>query len=463
MKYFIHTYGCQMNVHESEKVAGVLEDYGITQAQSEKEADVIVFNTCCIREGAETKIFSNIGNLKKLKKQKKHLIVCVLGCMTQQKASAENLKSKFPWIDIIIGTFNADQFEMYLKEVLEKKTKIFDLYEKEQEIKENAKFFRTSGKNAWVNITYGCNNFCTYCIVPYVRGRERSRKSENIINECKKLISEGYKYITLLGQNVNSYGANLEEKITFPMLCKKICALEGDFKLKFMTSHPKDFSDELIDVIASEPKMSKVVHLPCQSGDNDILHAMNRRYTREWYISRIQALRAKCPDVILTSDFIVGFPGESEEQFENTYSLVKEIGYNSIFAFIYSRRKGTIADTMQNQVDDDVKRQRVNKLLNLQHEITKQKDQALIGKTFTCLIEKCAVDDDNENKEDSEEDIKAITESGKTIFITKQNCKNEKEKEHDKTIEHTFSEDKFYNVIVTDVQNGKVYGKIVEG
>ncbi len=434
MKYFIQTYGCQMNVHESEKVAGVLEDFGYTQANAIEEADVIVFNTCCIREGAETKIFSNIGNIKPLRKKKKHLIVAVLGCMTQQKKSAQNLKEKFPWIDIIIGTFNADLFEDYFRKVLDKKAKVFDLFDKEQDIVENTKFFRTSGSNAWVNITYGCNNFCTYCIVPYVRGRERSRKSENIIKECKDLISQGYKSITLLGQNVNSYGKGLEEKITFPELCKKICDLDGDFKLKFMTSHPKDFSDELIDVIANEDKMSKVVHLPCQSGSNDILHKMNRRYTREYYLDRVEKLREKVPNVILTSDFIVGFPSETEEDFALTCDLVKKVRYNSIFAFIYSKRKGTVAETMPEQIDIETKRKRVNILLDIQHAITKEKDKELIGQTLDCLIKK------------ESNNYVAISESGKTIYLN--------------NFIDKIDFNKYYKVKVQEVRENKVYGTI---
>lgn len=433
MKYFIQTYGCQMNVHESEKVAGVLKDFGYEEANKQEDADVIVFNTCCIREGAETKIFSNVGNVKPLKKKKPHLIVCVLGCMTQQKKSSENLKAKFPWIDIIIGTFNSDLFESYFKKVLEEKKKTFEIFDKEQEIMENAKFYRTSGSNAWVNITYGCDNFCTYCIVPYVRGRERSRKSENILKECRELVSQGYKSITLLGQNVNSYGKGLDEEISFPELCEKICAIDGDFKLKFMSSHPKDFSEELINVIARNEKMSKVVHLPCQSGSNEVLKRMNRCYTREDYLNKINKLKEKVPNVILTSDFIVGFPGETEEEFNQTCDLVKEVRYNSIFAFIYSRRKGTQADSMPYQIDLKEKRLRVNKLLEIQHQITKEKDNELVGFVLDCLI-------DEKNGE-----IIALSESGKTIHL-----------EDSDDLERN----KYYKVKITKVKNNKVFGEI---
>lgn len=434
MKYFIQTYGCQMNVHESEKVAGVLEDYGYRCADRIEDADVIVFNTCCIREGAETKIFSNIGNVKQLKKVKKHLIVAVLGCMTQQKKSAENLKEKFPWIDIIIGTFNADYFADYFKKVVKEKAKVFSLYENEQDIVENALMYRTSGKNAWVNITYGCDNFCSYCIVPYVRGRERSRASENIVKECEQLIKDGYKTITLLGQNVNSYGKGLKEDINFAKLCERICALEGDFRIKFMSSHPKDFSDELINVIASNSKMSKVVHLPCQSGSNKILEAMNRKYTREDYLSKIQKLKNSVPNVVLTSDFIVGFPGESEQDFLDTCDLVKQVRYNSIFAFIYSKRRGTVAEGMPNHIDLKTKRERVNALLEIQHAITKEKDLELVGKSLDCLIE------------EKNGEIVALSESGKTVHLLKG---------------VTNYTDKFYSVKIVKVENNKVFGEII--
>ena len=403
-KYLINTYGCQMNVHESEKIAGVLKDFGYEETTDVNEADCVVFNTCCIREGAEQKIFGNVGALKKLKQKKKDLIIAVLGCMTQQKTSAENLKKRFPWIDIIIGTFNSDIFSTYFQEALNKK-KTFEVLDKELEVMENTKFFRTSGYNAWVNIMYGCNNFCSYCIVPYVRGRERSRKSEDIIKEVKGLIAEGYKKITLLGQNVNSYGNDKQDEISFAQLCKEICKLDGDFRLSFMTSHPKDFSDELIDVIASEKKMGKYVHLPVQSGNNEILTAMNRKYTIEKYEGIIKKLREKVPDVVLTSDFIVGFPGETEEQFMDTYALVEGVRYNSIFAFIYSKRRGTVAEKMEGHIALEEKRRRVNLLLDLQHKITAEKAGEFVGKKLEVII----------NKEKDE--WIGVTESGLKIWL----------------------------------------------
>ncbi len=370
MKYFIVTYGCQMNVHESEKIAGILENLGYSLAQNREEADIIVFNTCAIREGAEDRVFGNVGNLKKLKKKNKNLIIALCGCMTQKEETAQKMLRTFPFVDIIIGTFNLSKLGDYIESV--KKGRQFEIWQ-EGEIDEVLPYKRSSGDNAWVNIMQGCNNFCTYCIVPYVRGREKSRKEENILNEIKNIVSEKkYKKITLLGQNVNSYGKDLNPQVSFAQLLKDICSIEGDFKLSFMTSHPKDLTDEVIDVIASEDKIEKYIHLPAQSGNNRILHLMNRKYTREKYLSIIQKIREKIPNCRITSDFIVGFPSETEEEFEDTYSLIKEVQFDSIFAFMYSPREGTVASKMENQVPENVKNERVNKLLKLEKKIQKE-------------------------------------------------------------------------------------------
>lgn len=370
MKYFIVTYGCQMNVHESEKIAGILENLGYSLAQNREEADIIVFNTCAIREGAEDRVFGNVGNLKKLKKKNKNLIIALCGCMTQKEETAQKMLRTFPFVDIIIGTFNLSKLGDYIESV--KKGRQFEIWQ-EGEIDEVLPYKRSSGDNAWVNIMQGCNNFCTYCIVPYVRGREKSRKEENILNEIKNIVSEKkYKKITLLGQNVNSYGKDLNPQVSFAQLLKDICSIEGNFKLSFMTSHPKDLTDEVIDVIASEDKIEKFIHLPAQSGNNRILHLMNRKYTREKYLSIIQKIREKIPSCRITSDFIVGFPSETEEEFEDTYSLIKEVQFDSIFAFMYSPREGTVASKMENQVPENVKNERVNKLLKLEKKIQKE-------------------------------------------------------------------------------------------
>ena len=370
MKYFIVTYGCQMNVHESEKIAGILEKLGYTLADKREEADIIVFNTCAIREGAEERVFGNVGNLKKLKKTKKDLIIVLCGCMTQKEATAQKMLRTFPFVDIVIGTFNLTKLADYIAAV--KKGRQLEIWQ-EGEIDEVLPYKRTSGDNAWVNIMHGCNNFCTYCIVPYVRGREKSREEQNILNEIKGILAEKkYKKITLLGQNVNSYGKDLKKPVSFAKLLKDICALDGDFTLSFMTSHPKDLTDEVIDVIASEKKIEKYIHLPAQSGNNRILALMNRKYTREKYLSIIEKIRAKIPNCRITSDFIVGFPSETEDEFKDTLSLIKQVQFDSIFAFMYSPREGTVASKMENQIPQSVKNERVNKLLNEEKRIQKE-------------------------------------------------------------------------------------------
>lgn len=401
--YHIVTFGCQMNVHESEKLAAICEKMGYGFTDKREDADLIIFNTCAVREGAEDRVFGNVGALKRLKKKKPNLIIAVCGCMTQKDSTANYVLKTFPFVDIVIGTFNLPNFEHYVRAVeygrlveLKKHKKItqeefekhanhfdikdevasakqLDLWE-EGEIDESVPYLRTSGNNAWVNIMQGCNNFCTYCIVPYVRGREKSRSEENILNEIRQIVAEGkYKKITLLGQNVNSYGKDLNPAVPFSKLLKDICAIEGDFKLWFMTSHPKDLTDDVIDVIASEDKILKDIHLPAQSGNNRILHIMNRRYTREKYLDIIHKIREKMPDARITSDFIVGFPTETEEEFEDTMKLVEEVEYDSIFAFMYSPREGTVASRMDGQVDQKTKQRRVNALLALEKKIQERK------------------------------------------------------------------------------------------
>ncbi len=369
-KYFITTYGCQLNVHESEKLAGVLKEDGYEPAQNIKDADIIIFNTCAIREGAEDRVFGNVGALKKLKKENRDKIIAVCGCMTQQKEKANKLYEMFPFVDIVFGTSNLYKF----KEFLNKSTKRLLAYDENFNlIGEDMPFYRTSGENAWVNIMQGCNNFCTYCIVPYVRGRERSRKSDDILKEVKEAVNQGYKKITLLGQNVNSYGQDCGE-ISFSELLKKVCKIQGDFKVTFMTSHPKDLTSDVIDVIAENEKILKEIHLPVQSGSNKILEKMNRKYTVEKYLSIIDEIKKKIPNVRITTDIIVGFPGETEEDFNQTCELIKKVGYDGIFAFMYSVREGTVAEKMPNQVSFDEKNKRVNAILKLEKEIKKGKN-----------------------------------------------------------------------------------------
>jgi len=436
--YLIKTYGCQMNVHESEKLAGMMKSLGYSETTEQDKADIVVFNTCCIRDGAEQKIYAHIGALKNLKKVKKDLIIAVCGCLSQADGRAEEIKRKFPFVNIIIGTHNIHLFREYLETYLQNKKYICDIWDKEKEINENVDMFRTSGKNAWVNISYGCNNFCSYCIVPYVRGRERSRDMNEILEEIKCLAKNGYKYITLLGQNVNSYGNDLENKeINFVNLLKKASKIEGDFKIKFMTSHPKDLTEEVIDEIANNEKLAKVIHLPVQSGNNRILNLMNRRYTREKYLNLIKLIKDRIPNAVLTTDIIVGFPTETEDEFMDTYNLVKEVRYDSIFAFMYSKRSNTPAEKMENQVSIEVKRDRVNRLLALSKSITKEINKTLVGKVFNVTFD--CFKEDNAYFE---------TDSGKTLIV--ENAKNE------------YDFNKFYSMKITKERNNKLFGEIID-
>ncbi len=436
-KYLIKTYGCQMNVHESEKLAGMLQSLGYTETDIDKDADVIVFNTCCIRDGAEQKIYAHIGALKSLKKTNPNLVIAICGCMTQVKNRPETIKKKFPFVNIIFGTHNINKFKNYLIEFNSNHQYICDIWDEAKGIDEHIDMYRTSGKNAWVNISYGCNNFCTYCIVPYVRGRERSRDFDDIIKECKELIADGYKYITLLGQNVNSYGNDInDDNITFANLLRTVATLEGDFVVKFMTSHPKDLNSDVIDVIASEPKLAKVIHLPIQSGSNKVLKDMNRNYTREKYLAKIEEIRAKIPNCYISTDIIVGFPGETDEDFLDTYNIVNQIRYDGVFAFMYSKRDGTIAAAMDNQIDIKIKRERVNKLLQLSKDITKQLNQESIGKQYRIIVD---------SFDDAKNEYIGYTDSGKTIIVKKID---------ELTINN------FYNVTITEYTKNKLYGVI---
>ena len=324
-KYLIVTYGCQMNVHESEKIAGILRSRGYEECKDEKEADIIVFNTCCIRENAENHAYGNIGALKKLKRGNPGLLIAVGGCMTQQEGAAERLRKKFPFVDIVFGTHNLDSLGELLDRKAGSKKAVVDIWGKEGEIREDDYSFRTSYPNAWVNIMYGCNNFCSYCIVPYVRGRERSRAPEKISEEVDRLIDSGYKEITLLGQNVNSYGNDREGECSFPQLLRRLCRREDKFRLRFMTSNPKDFGEELVRAIAECPQICHLVHLPVQAGSDRILKLMNRKYTAAEYLRKVELLRKYVPDCQLTTDIMVGFPTETEEDFRATLSLAAEL------------------------------------------------------------------------------------------------------------------------------------------
>lgn len=385
-KCCIITYGCQMNLHESEKLAGILQTLGYINTNDEKEADIIVFNTCCIRENAEKKAEGNIGALKKLKREKKDVIIAVGGCMTQQKGYAEKLVEKFPFIDIVFGTHNLENFAEMILERTEGKKHVVKIDEKEGKIVEGTPKARSSFPNGWVNISYGCDNFCTYCIVPYVRGRERSRLPEEILKECEDLVYNGYKEITLLGQNVNSYGKDLYNT-DFASLLRRVSAIDGDFRLRFMTNHPKDLTEDLVRAIKESEKAARSVHLPVQAGSDRVLKLMNRHYTREEYLEKIFLLRKYMPDIAITTDIMVGFPTETDADFNDTLSLVKEIRFSSAFTFVYSPRIGTPAAKMAGQIPEDVSKDRIMKLIDLQNTITREQSKLYVGKTIRVLCE----------------------------------------------------------------------------
>jgi len=370
-----------MNVHESEKLAGILQARGFVSCDEVGDADIIILNTCCVRETAETKVLGHLGRIKSQKKSGAILIVC--GCMTQQNDAAERLARRCPFVDIIIGTFNQSNLGEYLDMFIHTGARIVDVWksEKDGDCIQNVEAARTSGINAWVNIMYGCNNFCTYCIVPYVRGRERCRPIDDIISDVDKLIDSGYKQITLLGQNVNSY--RYKDKNFVDLL--KMLEFDKKYRLKFMTSHPKDISPNLAEVYASSKALAHCLHLPVQAGSDRILQAMNRHYTREEYLKKIHTFREYCPDIGLSSDVMVGFPTETEEDFLQTLDLIEQVGYNNLFMFIYSRRSGTPADKMP-QLDYKTKQQRIDRLIKKQFEISKSLAAEQIGKISEVLI-----------------------------------------------------------------------------
>lgn len=389
-KYFIHTYGCQMNVHESEKLAGVLCQHGYVKAEEDAEADIIVFNTCCIRESAETRVLGNLGHAKKLKEANPDLIIAICGCMPQKAGTAEMLKKRCPFIDIIFGTHNLSLFGEYLDKVKNEGKKVLEIWHEERQIKELDTIKRDEGVSAWVNIMYGCNNFCSYCIVPYVKGRERSRSIDEIVGEIKGLVKEGYKEITLLGQNVNSYNF-VDEKnnhYDFADVLDIVSDIEGDFRIKFMTSHPKDISEKVVKTIADKQKLAKYIHLPLQSGSDRILKLMNRKYDSAQYLAKVDMIRNYIPDCGITSDIIVGFPTETNEDFEATETVVRKVCFNNLFTFIYSRRSGTVADKMDGQIDIKTKRERIKHLIDLQFGLGLRKAEEQIGKNGCVLCEK---------------------------------------------------------------------------
>jgi tRNA-2-methylthio-N6-dimethylallyladenosine synthase len=393
--FYIETWGCQMNEEDSEKLSGMLKLSGYTRTEDKTKADLIIFNTCCVRENAELKVFGNLGALKKAKEKNPDLIIAICGCMMQQEGMANNVIHKFPFVDIIFGTHNSHMLPEYLSRVKQEGNSIIEIWDKEKEIVEGLPVDRLSGIKGFVTIMYGCNNFCTYCIVPYVRGRERSRNPEDIENEIKDLVSKGYKEITLLGQNVNSYGKGLEPKIDFADLLRRVNNIEGLERVKFMTSHPKDLTFKVVEAIRDCDKVCEYIHLPVQSGSSNIIKKMNRHYTREYYIDLIKKIKEEIPNIALSTDIIVGFPGETEEDFKQTLDLVKEVEYDSAFTFLYSIRKGTPAADMENQVSDEVKHERFNRLVETLNEISVRKNKEYEGKIVEVLVEGTSKNDEN--------------------------------------------------------------------
>ncbi len=392
--YHIVTYGCQMNEEDSEKMSGMLKSMGYEKTENRDEASIIIFNTCCVRENAENRVYGNLGELKKVKKKNPNLVIGICGCMMQQEGMADKILKTFPYVDIIFGTHNAYKFPEYLNRVKTEGVQVKEILDKETKIVEGIPIDRESSIKAFVTIMYGCNNFCTYCVVPYVRGRERSRKSEDILNEIKDLVSKGYKEVTLLGQNVNSYGKGLEEDINFAKLLRKVNEIEGLERIRFMSYHPKDLTEEVIMAVKECDKVCEQIHLPVQSGSDTMLKAMNRHYTKEKYLSLINKIKEEIPECSITTDIIVGFPGESEEDIQNTIDLVKEVKYDSAFTFIYSRRNHTPADKMENQIPEDIKHERFNRLVEAVNENVIKGNKFYEGKTVEVLVEGTSKNDE---------------------------------------------------------------------
>jgi len=384
--FHIVTYGCQMNAHDSEKLAGMLLQMGMTEADDRRNADLVLFNTCCVRDNAERRALGNVTWLKELKKEKPELIIGVCGCMVQQPQMAQKILKQYRFIDLAFGTHNLYKLPSLLLNLLLKKTRVVSVSSEDTLIAEGLPVKRLNAHHAYITIMYGCDNYCSYCIVPYVRGHERSRRMIDILHEAEGLVNNGVQEIMLLGQNVNSYGNGSENGDTFPKLLRELDRM-GVPRIRFMTSHPKDLSDELIEVMAGGKHICNHLHLPVQCGNNEILRLMNRRYTRENYLRKVEKLRAAVPDIGLTTDLIVSFPGETEEQFEDTCSLVREVGYDAAFTFIYSPREGTQAARMPGRIPDDESTRRIEKLIREVEASTARVHESMIGKQEYVLIE----------------------------------------------------------------------------
>lgn len=384
---FVHSYGCQQNVNDGERIKGVLMDIGYGLCDKPEDADLILFNTCAVREHAEQRVFGNVGALKGLKEKKHDLIIGLCGCMANQKHVVEKLRKSYPYVDLVFGVDGIDTLPQLIAQKLQKHKRVLMEPAQRPVIVENIPIRRESEFRAWLPIMYGCDNFCTYCIVPYVRGREKSRKPGDILAEFRGLVEAGYKEITLLGQNVNSYGKGLEEKVDFSDLLNLLCTVPGDYHIRFMTSHPKDASRKLIDTIAAQDHLCKHIHLPVQSGSDRILKEMNRHYTVAQYMDLVNYAKEKIPGVTFSSDIIVGFPGETEEDFQATLDLIQQVKYMQLFTFIYSKRTGTIAAKLPDPATHAEKAARMDRLLKLQDSIAFPMIAAMAGQTVKVLVE----------------------------------------------------------------------------
>lgn len=386
-KYVILTMGCQLNENDSEKICGMLEEMNYTKTEDIKNADLIIFNTCCVRENAEDRLFGKLGECKKIK-ENRGTIIAIGGCMMQEKHITQKIKKSYPFVDIIFGTHTLHKFPEDLYNAIVEQKKIEDVLDIDGKIYEGLPIKRENNVKASVTIMNGCNNFCTYCIVPYVRGRERSRKPSDILKEVQSLAEEGYKEITLLGQNVNSYKGSGENGInTFAELLTEINKINGIERIRFISPHPKDFTDDVISAIKKCEKICKIIHLPLQSGSSNVLKAMNRRYTKEKYLELVEKMKTEIPDILFSTDIIVGFPGETEEDFEDTLDVVKKVNFEQVYMFIYSRRVGTPADKMENQVPEDVKHERFDKLKALYENQIQLNNKKYIGTKQKVLVE----------------------------------------------------------------------------
>ena len=386
LTYNIQTFGCQMNSHDSEKLKGIMDEIGYEEVDDEA-ADFVIFNTCTIRENANQKLYGHLGHVKTLKNKNKDMIVCLCGCMMQEPHVIETLKQKYKFVNIIFGTHNIYKLAELIYSYLETGKQTIEVLDETKQTVEQLPRKRKYTFKSGVNIMYGCNNFCTYCIVPYVRGRERSRKPEDIIKEVKQVVSEGVKEVMLLGQNVNSYGKTLEEPMSFAELLREVEKVEGLERIRFMTPHPKDLSDDLIEVMATSKKVCKHMHLPMQSGSSRLLKLMNRHYTKEQYVALAKKIQERIPGVSFTTDIIVGFPGETEEDFKETLDVVREVGFDSAYTYVYSKRSGTPAASMEDQVDKDVIKDRFDRLLALLKETSAKNCKKKVGDIERVLIE----------------------------------------------------------------------------